>query len=426
MSQSSQSEAIRPSPSPAGDGAPEVSRIHSQLAALAEAGECRPLLEYLRVLLNANAVALFPSQPSAESGSCVVTTRGILASSLADLTASLGGAGTAAFTQPAPALGANGCTFGVPVCREGRLIYWLLVQLVLPSPSDLRTYGVILQTVAGFILYREQSKSTDRLRRVLEKTSAFLDVFKQAGAEPDSAKAERIAVDALRDYVGCARVVFGTRQRTGFRIRSISGISKIDAKSTSNLPYEAAMQETLGTGTRVDLASGSPGGMKSVALEILQQRTGAAHLSSLPLAASSGGWLGAVLLEWNDSPSDEARLLLDAAAPYLPALFDLMERSRLPRWLSSGNNFWRRAGRNRRAAIGVGLAAAACVLAFPVHYPVRADCRLAPTVKRVIAAPFTGELRESLVRPGDRVTVGQKLAEMDNRDLKLHEAELAA
>ena len=72
------------------------------------------------------------------------------------------------------------------------------------------------------------------------------------------------------------------------------------------------------------------------------------------------------------------------------------------------------------------MAAAACVLAFPVHYPVRADCRLAPTVKRVIAAPFTGELRESLVRPGDRVTVGQKLAEMDNRDLKLHEAELAA
>ena len=412
-------------------GTPEAPLIQSQLATLAEgeAGAWRPLLEYLRVLLNARALALFPSADSAHAGegACVVTTRGVLATSMAELAASLGPVPTA-FSQPAPQLGPNGHTFVVPVSRTGRPVYLLLVLLVLPSPNDLRVHQLILQTVSGFILYGEQRKSTERLQHVLERSSAFLEIFKRAGMEPNFAKACRIAVDELRDYIGCARVVLGTKGRAGIRVRSVSGIGKLDAKSTSNLPYEAAMKEAVSAGKRVDFSVGLRTGVESVAIEILQQRTNASHLAVVPLASSAGGWRGAVVFEWEEKspPSDEARLLLDAALPFLPALFDLLDRARAHPALSSVRNFWRKSSRNRRIAMFIGVAALTGLLACPFAYRIKADCRLVPTVKRVVAAPFTGELREPLVRPGDKVIQGQKLAEMDNRDLSLREAELVA
>ena len=406
-------------------GAPDPLKIQAQLAALAEAGEWRPFLDYLRILLNAKALALFPTDSLSGLGSCVVATRGVLASSLAELAVSLGPC-TAAFTQPAPELGPNGFTFGIPISREDRPLYLFLVQLVLPSPNDLRVHLVILQTVAGFILYREQFRRIDQLHQALERTSSFLNIFRQAGIESDSSKAERVVVDALRDYVGCSRVVFGIKKASGIRIRTVSGVSKMDGKSTRNLPYEAAMKETLTAGKRVDFAAGSRAGTHSVALEILQQRSGASHLTAVPLSASSGDFHGVMVFEWEFPPSDESRVLLEAAVPFLSALFDLMERSRVNPWVSSARNFWSQSSANRRRVLGFIVLAGVALLAFPFHYQIRADCRLVPTVKRVVASPFTGELRESLVRPGDRVIRGQKLAEMDNRDLKLHEAELIA
>ena len=60
---------------------PDVHTLQSQLAALVEkgdgqipVGELRPLLEFLRVLLNARALALLPVAEGTGLASCVVTT----------------------------------------------------------------------------------------------------------------------------------------------------------------------------------------------------------------------------------------------------------------------------------------------------------------------------------------------------------------
>jgi multidrug efflux pump subunit AcrA (membrane-fusion protein) len=66
------------------------------------------------------------------------------------------------------------------------------------------------------------------------------------------------------------------------------------------------------------------------------------------------------------------------------------------------------------------------VLAFPFHYGIKCDCRIIPVVQRVIAAPFEGQLGRTRVQPGDRVQEGDILIVLDNRELKLKEAEIAA
>jgi multidrug efflux pump subunit AcrA (membrane-fusion protein) len=47
-------------------------------------------------------------------------------------------------------------------------------------------------------------------------------------------------------------------------------------------------------------------------------------------------------------------------------------------------------------------------------------------VQRAVAAPFDGQLGRTRVQPGDRVAEGDVLIVLDNRELKLKEAELAA
>ena len=89
-------------------GMPDSARVQDQLASLAEspAGELRPLLEFVRAMLNARAVALFPARGNAGISSVIVTTRGILATALEPIGERLADS-TAAVVEPASSLGAR-------------------------------------------------------------------------------------------------------------------------------------------------------------------------------------------------------------------------------------------------------------------------------------------------------------------------------
>ena len=410
-------------------GLPDAQRLQGQLASLVEqrtdlspVGEIRPLLDFLRALLNARAVALLPVRERADLVSCVVTTRGVLASSLAAVVPALDPRVSA--VQPAPALGADGYTLAVPVRHEDEPLYWLLAQLVVPNPHDLQAFLILLQTLAGFLLYREQRIATARAQWVLERTSGVLEIFRRVGTELDFEKACRIATDDLREFLGCGKVTVAFAQRGSLSVRAISGVTRVDPKSPAHQPYEAARHEAQSAAQRIDFTAGARPDGDFPAHEILQREMQAARLLTIPFAGNRG----AVLLEWskNHPPDANAALLIDATAPFVPPLFDLLHRARPNAALFAAQRAWRRLTAQRRRAVLAGLATLIALLAFPFHYTIKADCRLAPKSKRVIAAPFQSQLRKSVVQPGDTVQAGDALAELDNRELKLKEAELTA
>jgi biotin carboxyl carrier protein len=408
-------------------GLPDAKRLQVQLASLVEAegsptGELRPLLEFLRAMLSARALGLLPMSEKPAFAPIVVTTRGVLASSFAALAARFGARDVAVL--PAPELGADGYTIAVPVLREAAPYAWLVAQLAVPNARDLQAYVVLLQALAGFLLYREQRRHTRDVHWALERAGGLLEIFRRAAGELDAEKAGRIAVDGLREYFGCARIHLGTRRRDGFHIRAISGLAQVDAKSPVHQPFEAAMREALLAGERLDFRADSPKTAAPVAHELLQQETGASQLTTIPFPRDRG----ALVLEWaaNAPPAAELATLIDAGAPLLPPLFDVIERARPNPLIFAASRLWTRWTENRRRAAIVAAAALVLLLGCPFHYSIRADCRLAPTVKRVVAAPFQGTLKKSYVRPGDPVAEGQPLAELDNRELKLKEAELTA
>ena len=430
MSSPTTQPGAAPSAEKAGEsGLPDAKRLQQQLASLIErgsdgssSGEARALLEFVRAMLNARAVGILPIGENSPVAACVITTRGILASSLESLVARLDPREVAVL--PAPELGADSYSIAVPIARDGAALCWFLAQLAIPNSRDLSAYVVLLQALAGFLLYREQRRITGEVHWALERTSSLLGIFRRAAGELDAAKAARIAVDGLREYFGCARIFLGLRRRDGFHLRAISGVAQVDAKSPTHQPFEAAMQEALLAGERLDFRGDTPRTAATVAHELLQQQTGASQLTTIPFPRRRG----AILLEWaaNAPPGAELATLLEAGAPLLPALFDVLERARPNPLVFATRRVWQNFSENRKRAAIVGAAAIVVLLGWPFHHSIRADCRLAPTVKRVVAAPFQGTLKKSLVRPGDHVTEGQPLAEMDNRDLKLKEAELIA
>ncbi len=393
--------------------APDAQRLQAQLAAEAEAGTVEPLLHLMRAMLSARTVAQVPAD-----GKEIVV--GAAAGSLAKLCEALDR--TKAMVLPAVTLGADGYTLAVPIWREGRFQGWLLAQLVVAQARDLQAFVVLLQGFAGYVLYRAQRLAVSELHGVLERTAALLDLFRRAGAELDFDQACRLALDALCADVSCTRAYVGLRRRGVVRVVAISGTAHIDPKSPIHEPSEAAMREAIFVGRPVDFTPATPRTDTTVAHEILQEQCAAARLLTLPLPRNRG----AVLLEWNAPPDPASAPVAEAAAPFVPVLFELLDRARPNSALFALQRVWRRATARRRRAVLAGAAAIAILLVCPFHYRIGADCRIAPTVKQVVAAPFDGQLRKSVVRPGDAVKEGDLLGELDNRELKLKESELTA
>src|SRR5262245_26847103 len=95
-SPTTQPGAAQPAEKAGESGLPDAKRLQTQLASLVEGGadaaatgEARPLLEFFRAMLSARAIGILPIGEHAAFAACVVTTRGILASTLAALAARL-------------------------------------------------------------------------------------------------------------------------------------------------------------------------------------------------------------------------------------------------------------------------------------------------------------------------------------------------
>jgi RND family efflux transporter MFP subunit len=159
----------------------------------------------------------------------------------------------------------------------------------------------------------------------------------------------------------------------------------------------------------------------TLAHQKLSTQADAPVVVSSPLRLSQdktvGAWLFLGTKEFAEKPLILG--LLRACEPRVAASLDLLRRSennRVHRW------FQRLSERRRKWliwALPIVLCFLFLVLLIPWSYSFGCKCRLQPTVRRFIAAPFEGILEKSLVEPGDVVKQGQVLARMDGREIRL-------
>lgn len=161
----------------------------------------------------------------------------------------------------------------------------------------------------------------------------------------------------------------------------------------------------------------------SAAVEMREQRKDG-HVA---IPVLDGGEPTAVLVATSDQPLDEpAVALLYASAGLAEPLlrrWRFAERALWTHGLDSIKELWRKlrgpGHLTWKAGASALVLALAVLLLWPMQERVTANLVVEGRTRQLITAPFEGFVSSTAVRPGDRVTQGQLLASLDDRDLKL-------
>ena len=152
---------------------------------------------------------------------------------------------------------------------------------------------------------------------------------------------------------------------------------------------------------------------------------------ALPLLFNGG--VRSVLVAHHNTlrlPDESLRIMRASAAVVEPviSLWQQSDRSLWAHFQTACSDIWAKFVRPGHLLWKAGTAAAmvclAILLLVPVDDAVTANLYIEGGSRRVLTAPQNGYLAEVLVRPGDQVSAGQVLARLEDKDLKLEEAEL--
>jgi multidrug resistance efflux pump len=152
-----------------------------------------------------------------------------------------------------------------------------------------------------------------------------------------------------------------------------------------------------------------------------RQLAGAGAACTVPLVNGTQ-LVGALTLERAGAAFTAAELqLLDDVSRLAGPLIELKRRLDMPWWRRAAEGIQARLATPSRRSVmaGAGVLLVIAVLAVPVPWRVSAPARLEGSVQRAVVAATDGFLQQANVRPGDRVSSGQVLAELASQDLEL-------
>ncbi|PTX97487.1 hypothetical protein DB346_21060 [Verrucomicrobia bacterium LW23] len=344
-----------------------------------------------------------------------------------------------------------------PVTRgDGQPPYFICLLLEAARPSQLESFLIILQTSTGYVhsILADAGPAKATGDTALKQAAALVELGSLAARADGLDLALRVLADRLRTHLGCALVSIGmARSRRKVAVRAVSGSGNFDRLGFSASLLQGAMRESLSRGEMVVRHAGAvdnvdTDGLSVVAHQEILRALDWATVVSLPLyvrpyepfadAPADGARDGAdpdegeplavVVLSW-DKPkafSDNTRQFLTAARPHLESQIILLKKADpiAPiRWIGRA---WDAMGRLWQVALIALLIGAGVLLSMPFPHYMWVTCRVQPELKRVVAAPFEGRLKEAKVEPGDLVKSGDVLAVMDDKELRWKEAQSIA
>ena len=238
-------------------------------------------------------------------------------------------------------------------------------------------------------------------------------------ARPRLAEAATALAAELSELLQCRRVSVGLLEGERMRIAGSSQAGEIDPRHEAAGALAAAMHEAVDQRLSIAWPALLPNPPVSLAQ---RQLAGTGQACTVPIVDGSKV-VGALTLERESHPrflTSEVAVCEDVCSFAGPVL-ELKRRNELA-WHRRVRE-WARARLatpdRRRLAWGGALLVLAIVLAVPLPWRVSAPARLEGAVQRAVVAAADGFLQQTHVRPGDRVTTGQVLAQLSSQDLEL-------
>ena len=291
---------------------------------------------------------------------------------------------------------------------------------------------LITQVIATTISQWDERQKRAALDWQIDSTSAIAELTSKIVAAATPRSASMVATNELATFLNAPMVAIGfcpNKNSKRVRLQSMSGANEIDLGGKQARLIQSALQETLvrGTTTTLPALTGDDRTMKLAHQQLLESHRGSRLVSS-PLTTSQGETIGAWLCLLPDHEQQQEKLARFAKVTG-PFLADALRGNQkatqgaTSRLLTQTSDFF---GGKVGRMVMAGCLAVALLMMIPIPHRISCECVLQPTVRRFAVAPHDGILLESFVKPGDIVSAGQIIAQMDDRELRLQLSDLRA
>lgn len=332
------------------------------------------------------------------------------------------------------ALPGGGWVVSLPMlANEGSSEFLIALTQTESSGHASRVAEMLQLAAAQLVIWRSETQS-QRLRDEARCSAALLDASQHVVSAKDLRHGCLSLANALQTFLDCDRVAIGVSRsaKSKCRLQAISGFSTFDKRSEAATQMEAAMQEAILFGDLIlwpdsDAdAERTPERIPAQAQRRAAEAMQAKAIISAPLYDHEQNPVGVCTLVNPSVDREATRQFLAAAQTPLGLSLQVLQRASGGRVTQTLRAIARAASKRRLMVVAVGIALVIAALAWPRPHKIACDCRLQPSVRRFVSAPFDGTLRKCLVKPGDLVEKGEILAEMDGRDIRLKLAALKA
>jgi RND family efflux transporter MFP subunit len=329
--------------------------------------------------------------------------------------------------QPGQA-GESSCVhLAYPIVIAERVEGVAVIELQGDVPQDLRRATRQLQWGIAWLRERLLHDRLDDDQRRMRKSVLALDLLAVALEAQDFPTACRAVATALTHKFDCERVSIGFVRRGRVRVAVISHSAQFGKQMNTVRLIGDAMDEAVDQRAALAYPASADEPHATLAHAAVAAASGSDAVLTLPLFTHDR-FVGAVTFERRQQgPFDaDAIAVLDGVVCALAPIFEAKRRD--DRWLivkiadSAGRQFVRLFGpghRTRKLVLAASLAAAAAGYWWTGVYRVTGDAVIEGQIQRSVVAAFNGFIKETSARAGDRVTAGQTLAALDDRDLVL-------
>jgi hypothetical protein len=315
-----------------------------------------------------------------------------------------------------------------PILINGRLHGVVAVEVATSSEGQLKAAMDNLQWGASWLELLFCKGKIKEDQDALERLKSAVDMLAGVLAEDQFEGASMTFVTEMATLLRCDRVSLGFVRRNRMRVKAISHSAQFGKRMNLIRSIENAMDEARTQRREIRY----PMSQQAEVLvtrdhEQLSRQYGAGSILTMPLYGS-GRYYGALTLE---RPADlpfsekEAEFCRSVTGLTAPALENKRQNDRLLIGKIT-DSFIKQLSRlfglryiGRKLVI---LFLGALVAFFSVatgEYWLSADTALEGAVRRVVAAPFNGYIREAEVRAGDVVEARTLMCSLDDRDLRL-------
>ena len=306
-----------------------------------------------------------------------------------------------------------------------------LCVLLVTSPEALSSFLVILQLSAALLdQYLQQKNGSMQTVAAGDSLSIqFLPTLNTIFSLPPGKERLLQLNQSLKTFAGadlCA-LARGTNKKN-IRIAAISDIASQNRQTDQLRLLQKGIDECVLRGKPLGWPkSTDPAIQHSLIAEEICHGFGGAQILLLPLVAGSETPRAVLILLWKKYiDRDHIRKALYGFTPVLTGLIPCLDGSGgqgiLGKKTQQSDSRW---SQQHKVTAFVG-AILVLALFLPIPYRISADAVVRPRFTRFIVSRYDGLLKESKVRPGDRVNKGAILARLDGRQTEVELAALQA